>query len=102
MSFLDIIHGELTNNRNNNSTNCECIVHSTFQGQLRSDMECCDCHQITSSYEVTMEISLEIPKSEDAIDLYKCLNQFTDEEVIQKSCSNCGGNVYFIIILFIL
>lgn len=60
-------------------------------------MECCDCHQIASSYEVTMEISLEIPKSEDAIDLYKCLDLYTAEEVIQKSCSNCGGNVFFIL-----
>lgn len=64
-------------------------------------MECCDCHHITSSYEVTMEISVEVPKSEDAIDLYQCLNQLIDEEQIQKSCSNCGAAVYNILYTFI-
>lgn len=43
-------------------TKCDCIVHSTFLGQLRYDMECEKCNFVSSSYEMTMAISLDIPK----------------------------------------
>lgn len=64
-----MLHIDITNSINklmietsDEVTKCDCIVHSTFLGQLRYDMECEKCSFVSSSYEMTMAISLDIPK----------------------------------------
>jgi ubiquitin carboxyl-terminal hydrolase 22/27/51 len=60
ISALNQIH---STSRGSTNVSCNCIVHSTFSGQLQSDVKCERCGTVTSTVDPLMDVSLEINKS---------------------------------------
>ncbi|KAG5641869.1 hypothetical protein DXG03_004093 [Asterophora parasitica] len=95
ISALNQIH-----NRSRGSTNisCNCIIHSTFAGQLQSDVKCERCGNVTPTVDPMLDISLELKgKGGEANPgentLAACLRRFTQPEKLgpkEYSCAKCG------------
>ncbi|TKA75284.1 hypothetical protein B0A55_05074 [Friedmanniomyces simplex] len=96
-------------------SSCNCVVHQTFSGQLRSTVTCAACHNITTSLDPFMDLSLDIRSSAVLtkkkklsmingtttvkevlpMDLTECLDRFTSPETLSSDsyfCRRCGGN----------
>ena len=39
---------------------CECIIHETFSGVLQSNVKCTGCHNVTTTLDPFIDISLEL------------------------------------------
>ncbi len=39
---------------------CECIIHETFSGVLQSNVKCLGCHNVTTTLDPFIDISLEL------------------------------------------
>ncbi|KAF9048837.1 cysteine proteinase [Panaeolus papilionaceus] len=95
ISALNQIH---QTSRGCTNVSCNCIIHSTFAGQLQSDVKCERCGNITSTIDPMLDISLELksrtgeaPSSENT--LGACLRRFTQPEKLgskEYSCAKCG------------
>lgn len=57
ISALNQIH---TTSRGSTNVSCNCIIHSTFAGQLQSDVKCERCGNVTSTVDPMLDISLEL------------------------------------------
>ena len=42
------------------NVSCNCVIHSTFAGQLQSDVKCERCGNMTSTVDPMLDISLEL------------------------------------------
>ncbi|KJA25025.1 hypothetical protein HYPSUDRAFT_37935 [Hypholoma sublateritium FD-334 SS-4] len=95
ISALNQIH--LTS-RGSTNVSCNCIIHSTFAGQLQSDVKCERCGNVTSTVDPMLDISLELRgKGGEAVPventLGACLRRFTQPEKLspkEYSCGKCG------------
>ncbi|KAJ7266551.1 hypothetical protein C8J57DRAFT_1328141 [Mycena rebaudengoi] len=91
ISTLNHIH---SNSRGSTNVSCNCIIHSTFAGQLQSDVVCERCKNVTSTVDPMLDISLELKgvvAGENT--LAACLKRFTQPEKLgpkQYSCVKCG------------
>ncbi|SCV73513.1 BQ2448_7439 [Microbotryum intermedium] len=77
------------------STDCTCVVHSTFAGQLRSQVTCGRCRTTTSSTELFLDLSLDLQMSSAATSLNDCLERFTRSEQLAENaykCATCGDS----------
>lgn len=97
ISALNQIH---SSSRGSTNVSCNCIIHSTFSGQLQSDVVCERCGNVTSTVDPMLDISLELkgkggePASGDNT-LVACLRRFTHPEKLgpkEYSCSRCSKN----------
>lgn len=79
------------------TSDCNCITHSTFSGELQSSIRCLSCESVTKTIDPMVDLSLEInhlklnhPGSQ--IDLYDCLDLFTSDEKldVMYTCQSCG------------
>ncbi|KAH7911361.1 hypothetical protein BJ138DRAFT_1135452 [Hygrophoropsis aurantiaca] len=93
ITALNQIHGTC---RGSTNISCNCIVHSTFAGQLQSDVTCERCGNVTSTVDPMLDISLELKgKSGGASGentLAGCLRRFTKPEKLgtkEYTCSKC-------------
>ncbi|KAJ7503328.1 hypothetical protein B0H11DRAFT_1975258 [Mycena galericulata] len=91
ISTLNHIH---SNCRGSTNVSCNCIIHSTFAGQLQSDVVCERCGNTTTTVDPMLDISLEL-KSVVSGDntLAACLKRYTQPEKLgpkQYSCVKCG------------
>ncbi|KAI5952290.1 hypothetical protein KGF54_003156 [Candida jiufengensis] len=74
---------------------CKCITHSTFSFELQSCVKCNSCNSITETVDPMIDLSLEInhlvQKHNKKINLYDCLNLFTQEEKLDSpiKCKFC-------------
>ncbi|KAG5735879.1 Ubiquitin carboxyl-terminal hydrolase 22 [Termitomyces sp. T112] len=82
MNTLNAIH--LTS-RGSTNVHCNCIIHSTFAGQLQSDVKCERCGNVTSTVDPMLDVSLDFRgkgnegnSSENT--LAACLRRFTQPE----------------------
>lgn len=57
ISALNQIH---TTSKGSTNVSCNCIIHSTFAGQLQSDVKCERCGNVTSTVDPMLDISLEL------------------------------------------
>ena len=57
MSALNLIH---QTSKGKTAASCICIVHSTFDGTLQSDVRCERCGNVNSTPEPMFDISLEV------------------------------------------
>ncbi|TKA62531.1 hypothetical protein B0A55_12162 [Friedmanniomyces simplex] len=96
-------------------SSCDCVVHQTFSGQLRSTVTCGACHNITTSLDPFMDLSLDIRSTAVVtkkkklsmingtttiqevlpMELTECLDRFTSPETLSSDsyyCRRCGGN----------
>ncbi|KAF8525841.1 cysteine proteinase [Hysterangium stoloniferum] len=93
ISALNQIH---TTSRGSTNVSCNCIIHSTFSGQLQSDVKCGRCDNITSTVDPLLDISIELKgKGIDGSQnsLAACLRRYTHPEKLgsnEYSCSKCG------------
>jgi ubiquitin carboxyl-terminal hydrolase 22/27/51 len=94
MSMLNQIH---SSSRGSTNISCNCIIHSTFQGSLQSDVKCEKCGNVTTAVDPLLDISLELKgKGAAAAEentLAACLRRFTKSEKLgskEYSCAKCG------------
>ena len=75
ISALNQIH---QTTKGSTKLDCICIVHTTFDGLLQSDVKCEKCGTVTSTPDPMLDISLEIGKGETAgqeVTLLSCLRR---------------------------
>lgn len=91
------------------SKDCECIVHRTFGGLLKSTVICSSCKNTTTSVDPFMDLSLDIRSSAVSVkkqrlkltggtstvretapmDLSECLDRFTSPETLSSDSYYC-------------
>lgn len=57
LTALNLLHSSSPGSTN---SHCTCIAHSTFAGQLRSEVRCGRCHNVTSSTDPFLDLSLDL------------------------------------------
>lgn len=57
ISALSQIHAT---SRGSTEVSCNCVIHSTFAGQLQSDVKCERCKNVTTTVDPILDISLEL------------------------------------------
>ncbi|KAK4549071.1 hypothetical protein LTR36_007527 [Oleoguttula mirabilis] len=93
---------------------CECVVHQTFGGLLRSTVTCMKCKNVTSTSDPFMDLSLDIKSAPVVVkkkklpltngtttvkevlpmDLTECLDRYTSVETLSADdyrCRKCDG-----------
>ncbi|KAF7344818.1 Ubiquitin carboxyl-terminal hydrolase [Mycena venus] len=99
ISTLNHIH---STSRGSTNVSCNCIVHSTFGGQLQSDVVCERCGNVTSTVDPMLDISLELRgKASEAVSsentLTGCLKRYTQPEKLdpkQYRCAKCNKSAH--------
>ncbi|KAF9483191.1 cysteine proteinase [Pholiota conissans] len=95
MSTLNQIH---QTSRGSTNISCNCIIHSTFDGQLQSDVKCERCGNVTTTVDPMLDVSLELKGKGGEVasaenTLGACLRRFTQPEKLnpkEYSCGKCG------------
>lgn len=91
ISTLNQIHAT---SRGSTRLACICIVHSTFDGLLQSDVKCEHCGNVTTTTDPVLDISLELKGKHGDIghehNLISCLRRFTQPEKLDTSEYTCG------------
>ncbi|EDR13968.1 uncharacterized protein LACBIDRAFT_305245 [Laccaria bicolor S238N-H82] len=94
ISALNQIH---STSRGSTEVSCNCIIHSTFAGQLQSDVKCERCGNITNTIDPMLDISLELKGKGGEVapgdTLAACLRRFTQFEKLgpkEYTCSKCA------------
>ncbi|KAK9683621.1 hypothetical protein RND81_10G153900 [Saponaria officinalis] len=71
------------------------LIQHIFGGQLRSQVKCTGCNQVSNRYENMMDLTVEIQG--DATSLQECLDQFTETEWLngenKYKCDTCKDYV---------
>lgn len=106
---------EENNSSKRESQQCDCIVHQTFGGLMRSTVTCSSCNNTTTASDPFMDLSLDIKspgfitkkkklgmingvqtvKEALPIDLVECLDRFTSIETLPSDnyrCRKCATN----------
>lgn len=99
ISTLNQIHAT---SRGSTKAQCDCIVHTTFDGLLQSDVRCERCNNVTPTTDPMLDISLEIEgKALEAtrqdLTLASCLRKYTHPEKLganDYSCAKCGKGAH--------
>ncbi|KIK70376.1 hypothetical protein GYMLUDRAFT_32380 [Collybiopsis luxurians FD-317 M1] len=94
IASLNHIH---SNCKGSTNISCNCIVHSTFAGNLQSDVKCERCSNVTTTVDPMLDISLDlkdkVARDNSVINLTACLQKFTQAEKLgpkEYTCSKCG------------
>ncbi|KAF2723448.1 cysteine proteinase [Polychaeton citri CBS 116435] len=89
--------------------NCDCMIHQTFGGLLKSTVTCTNCKNITSTTDPFMDLSLDIKSTTVSIkkkklsmingtqtikeiapmELTECLDRFTADETLSSDSYHC-------------
>jgi ubiquitin carboxyl-terminal hydrolase 22/27/51 len=89
ISALDLLH---ESSSDATLRNCRCFVHRIFKGELRSDVTCLRCGNVTTARDPILDISLQVNDTSTHT-LDDCLSKFTSEEQLGSrdyTCSNCS------------
>ncbi|GAW04998.1 ubiquitin carboxyl-terminal hydrolase 22 [Lentinula edodes] len=95
ITSLNHIH---SNCKGSTNISCICIIHSTFAGQLQSDVKCERCGNVTSTVDPILDVSLELKEKvvrddKGHLSLGACLRKYTQPEKLgpkEYTCSKCG------------
>ena len=91
--FINTLNQIHATSRGSTNVSCNCIIHSTFLGQLQSEVKCERCGTVTSTVDPMLDISLEVEGDKDSdATLGSCLRRFTKPETLgskEYSCSKC-------------
>ena len=94
--------------------NCECVIHQTFAGMMKSTVTCSTCETVTSQSEAFMDLSLDVKsagvvvkkkklaltggiqtvKEQIPVELVECLDRYTSPETLSSenyTCRKCNG-----------
>lgn len=71
---------------------CKCIMHLIFLTELESSISCNSCGSITKTVDPLVDLPLEINHLSNNTSLYDCLDQFTQNELldVEYKCNLCG------------
>jgi len=64
IALLNAIHKSA---RGSTNISCNCVVHSTFEGQLQSDVRCERCGTVTNTLDPCLDISLELREGQNTL-----------------------------------
>lgn len=82
-----------TNLQHNHSNNCQCIIHKTFSGTLKSTLKCTVCGKFREIIDPMLDLSLEIQdlNNNNLTNLNECLKKFTNIELLDELyyCNYC-------------
>ena len=91
--FITALNQIHATSRGSTNVSCNCIIHTTFLGQLQSEVKCERCGNVTSTVDPMLDISLEVEGDKDTdATLGSCLRRFTKPETLgskEYSCSKC-------------
>ncbi|KAL8287026.1 hypothetical protein RQP46_004032 [Phenoliferia psychrophenolica] len=97
ISAMNLLHSSCPGSTN---SHCTCIIHQTFAGQLRSEVRCGKCANVTTSADPFLDLSLDLKGGKKLADptgahntLAGCLNRFTSPEQLapgEYTCAKCG------------
>ncbi|OBA20568.1 cysteine proteinase [Metschnikowia bicuspidata var. bicuspidata NRRL YB-4993] len=73
------------------SSECKCVMHSVFMGELESSVVCSTCGLVTKKVDPLVDLALEINDMNGNSTLYDCLDQFTRDELldVKYRCRSC-------------
>ncbi|ORY54749.1 hypothetical protein BCR35DRAFT_296635 [Leucosporidium creatinivorum] len=100
ISTLNLLHSSSPGSTN---LHCTCIAHSTFAGQLRSEVRCGRCGNVTNSTDPFLDLSLDLRGGAKvglpagANTLADCLTRFTSPEQLppkEYTCGTCGDTAH--------
>lgn len=120
--ILDSLHEAITdsdekedgNDTQKKTESCDCIIHQTFSGLMRSTVTCSECKNTNTTSEPFMDLSLDIKttgfvtkkkklaltnavqtiKEAIPMDLRECLDRFTSTETLTSenyTCRKCNA-----------
>ncbi|KAI0044293.1 cysteine proteinase [Auriscalpium vulgare] len=88
IALLNALHAS---SRGSTNVSCNCIVHSTFAGQLQSDVRCERCGNVNETIDPCLDISLGLGAGMNS--LAGCLKRYTTPEKLgpkEYTCPHCG------------
>ncbi|KZO89901.1 cysteine proteinase [Calocera viscosa TUFC12733] len=101
--YLAALHQIHASSRGSTNVSCNCVIHSTFAGQLQSEVVCGECGNVTTTVDPMLDISLDLKgvagsKSKpplgvmDENTLGACLRRYTRHEKLphEYNCGECG------------
>jgi len=93
--FISTLNHVHATSRGSTKLSCICIVHSTFDGLLQSDVKCERCSNVTSTTDPMLDVSLELKGKTGEVGpnytLASCLRRFTQPEKLGAyNCIKCG------------
>lgn len=109
---LNGLHATITNTEETGDEvgkECDCIIHTSFGGLMKSTVTCSKCQNTTSTLDPFMDLSLDIKNAGFAIkkkkqpltnsittekvalpmNLTECLDRFTEAETLSADSYNC-------------
>ncbi|KAI0750552.1 cysteine proteinase [Irpex lacteus] len=103
ISALNQIHATA---KGSTKSSCICIVHTTFDGSLHSEVRCERCGNVNATSDPMLDVSLEIEgknvgggkgsgAAEEEATLLSCLRRYTHPEKLganDYTCTKCGKN----------
>lgn len=81
LAALNLLHSHSPCPTDNPSKRCPCIVHTTFSGQLRSQVRCGRCGHQSETFEPFLDLSLDVRDrvlGKDHKRIEECLNRYTE------------------------
>ena len=105
--FVNKLHSFNGGTADDGAAACKCIIHRTFYGKLRSDVTCGQCHNITTTEDLMVDLSLDLQSQAKRqvsnagsspvlgrVSLESCLESFTKPEKLQSHgyrCRKCNS-----------
>jgi ubiquitin carboxyl-terminal hydrolase 22/27/51 len=108
--LLNSLHeADINDESKQDAQNCECVIHQTFSGMMRSTVTCNTCKNTTATSEPFMDLSLDVKnagtrtikkklgmingtqtiKEAIPVDLTECLERFTTAETLSSDSYQC-------------
>jgi ubiquitin carboxyl-terminal hydrolase 22/27/51 len=98
-----------TKKKKEDTKDCDCVIHQSFSGLLRSTVTCSKCKNVTTAIEPFLDLSLDIRSTAVSVkkkklsmingtttvkevlpmDLYECLDRFTSIETLSSDSYHC-------------
>lgn len=70
------------------------IIKNLFGGMTHNIIKCAYCSNISHNFDIVQVVQLSIPDNIEELDLYKCMDEYSKEEKVDKhnmiNCSFCG------------
>jgi len=90
-AFLAIVNAMHLHSRGSvaNSSACQCVIHTLFDGQLASEVHCSNCNRGSRTVDPLLDISLSVDSNCNTLDA--CLRRYTRVEKLDaRTCGDCN------------
>jgi ubiquitin C-terminal hydrolase len=88
-----------TKEKDTDITKCPCPMHRAFAGTLRSDVTCGSCQVVSTAFDETVGLSLDVPNGGSrslpkAVTLEQCFAKFIRPERLSDDLNSGGGSSF--------